>query len=234
MRPATACPRQSALRACLAAAAAAIGSPPATARNLPQPTAASGAARGTVEALRPIVRSAAAVAAAAAAPSDLDACTAALARLPDSETPFKRLFDEYSEGVSYKQTYLDQNAFLVYYTRGFDGAGRPSIEAESAGEALQKAQYGARNDAWIAVDDARQEVQFLRAHPPARPHTMHTLAPPRATLRSLCLQADADEYSELRDALRRARAAFDSYLALAPAEQVSAAREAEGREGGGR
>ena len=87
--------------------------------------------------------------------------------------------------------------------------------------------------AWIAVDDARQEVQFLRAHPPARPH-MHTLAPARATLRSLCLQADADEYSELRDALRRARAAFDSYLALAPAEQVSAAREAEGREGGSR
>ena len=83
------------------------------------------------------------------------------------------------------------------------------------------------------LKELRNEVQFLRAHPPARPH-MHTLAPARATLRSLCLQADADEYSELRDALRRARAAFDSYLALAPAEQVSAAREAEGREGGSR
>ena len=107
------------------------------------------------------------------------------------------------------------------------------VEAESAGEALQKAQYGARNDAWIAVDDARQEVQFLRAHPPARPH-MHTLAPARATLRSLCLQADADEYSELRDALRRARAAFDSYLALAPAELAasgSGTRNAGARDG---
>ena len=61
---------------------------------------------------------------------------------------------------------------------------------------------------------------------PCQPHTRRR--------QFFTLQADADEYSELRDALRRARAAFESYLALAPAEQVSAAREAEGREGGSR
>jgi hypothetical protein len=42
------------------------------------------------------------------------------------------LFDEHSEGISYKQQFLDQNAFLVYYTKGFDGPGRPSIEDEDS------------------------------------------------------------------------------------------------------
>ena len=33
--------------------------------------------------------------------------------LPNEERDFKRIFDEYSEGISYRQRYLDKNAFLV-------------------------------------------------------------------------------------------------------------------------
>ena len=57
----------------------------------------------------------------------------------------------------------DGNAFLVYYTQGFDGPGRPSIEQDSAQQVTQKAQFGLRNDAWVAVDAARSEVQYLRS-----------------------------------------------------------------------
>ena len=80
---------------------------------------------------------------------------------PSTERAFKRLFDEYSNGISYKQQFLDKNAFLVYYTKGFDGPGRNSIEKESDGEALQKLQYGYRNDAWISLDEARGELEYL-------------------------------------------------------------------------
>lgn len=53
--------------------------------------------------------------------------------VPTSEKEFKRLFDEFSEGISYKQQFLDKNAFVVYYTQGFDGPGRPSIDTEDEG-----------------------------------------------------------------------------------------------------
>ena len=145
-------------------------------------------------------------AAALAALPDLKACARALERPPAAERDFKRLFDEYSEGISYKQQYRDKNAFLVYYTQGFDGAGRPSIETEDAAEVKQKAQFGARNEAWLGVDDARAEARYLLEHPP----------PP----------GDEGELKELKEALRRAQAATASYLALAPDDQVRAAREA--------
>lgn len=96
---------------------------------------------------------------------------------------------------------MDKNAFLVYYSRGFDGPGRGSIEAESEQEALQKAQFGARNEAWIAVDDFRSEVTFLLSNG---------------------IKEDED-LSELREAARRANAAFAAYLDLAPAADVAAA-----------
>mmetsp|Transcript_2618 Transcript_2618/g.5476 ORF Transcript_2618/g.5476 Transcript_2618/m.5476 type:complete len:346 (-) Transcript_2618:617-1654(-) len=72
--------------------------------------------------------------------------------IPTSETRFKSLFDAYSEPLSYKTQFMDQNAFLVYYTQGFDGPGRPSLEADTAAEARHKRQYGHRNDAWVAWD----------------------------------------------------------------------------------
>lgn len=97
---------------------------------------------------------------------------------------------------------MDKNAFLVYYTKGFDGPDRPSIETESEQEALQKAQYGARNDAWLAVDDFRGLLQYLVSSS----------------------TYDDMDISEMRESARKANAAFASYLALAPADDVAAAR----------
>lgn len=55
---------------------------------------------------------------------------------------------------------MDQNAFLVYYSKGFDGLGRPSIESDLP--VKQTIQYGTRNDAWVAWDDFRAELAFQR------------------------------------------------------------------------
>ena len=177
----------------------------AFARNLPESTGASGKLRGTVEALVPIVKLESSVSDAIAALPNLDACALALNGAPAGEKDFKRLFDEYSEGISYKQNYLDKNAFVVYYTQGFDGANRPSIETESDSELKQKVQFGARNDAWLGFDDARAEAAYLQTHPPA--------------------PGDAGELKELRAALLRTKAALADYEAQAPPEQVAAARQ---------
>jgi hypothetical protein len=83
-----------------------------------------------------------------------------LACIPREEIAFKRIFDAYSTPVSYKQKFLDQNAFLVYYTKGFDGPGRPNIEAEDTKNTVQTLQYGSRNDAWTAMDDLFVELEF--------------------------------------------------------------------------
>ena len=64
--------------------------------------------------------------------ANLQECETLLSKIPLIEKDFKKLFDEHSEGISYKQQFLDQNAFLVYYTKGFDGPGRPSIEEEDS------------------------------------------------------------------------------------------------------
>ena len=134
---------------------------------------------------------------------ELQACQQTLASLPAKEMSFKRLFDEFSEGVSYKQQYQDKNAFLVYYTQGFDGIGRPSIEAQDgAREEKMRNQFGARNEAWIAVEDARTELAFLQKSG---------------------VVTDAD--GEVSKALARAAKAIDEYVALAPAEVVQQARQ---------
>jgi len=195
--------RRDALGRLLAIPAASTFGSAATARNLPEATGASAASRGTTESLVPVVLLSIAVSSAIAALPDLQKVARALDNLPNSERDFKRVFDEYSEGISYKQQYLDKNAFLVYYTKGFDGVGRDSIETESSAEKKQKEQYGARNEAWLGVDDARSEIAFLFKNP----------------------TDDDNELNELREALKRADKAFSSYLSLAPAEQVTAAKK---------
>ena len=75
------------------------------------------------------------------------------------EAKLKRIFDSYSDPVSYKQRFLDNNAFLVYYTKGLDGPGRPSIESEVP---LQVLQYGARNDIWVALKDFGEELNYAK------------------------------------------------------------------------
>lgn len=142
----------------------------AHAANMPEATGASGTKRGTAEALRPIedMRGVLERARAESAKGrDLQLLSAILSELPREEKLFKRVFDEYSNGISYKQQYLNNNAFVIYYSQGFDGVGRASIETESADEAKQKAQYGYRNEAWIALDDCRAELDYLVASGPS-------------------------------------------------------------------
>jgi len=112
--------------------------------------------------------------------------------IPRDENSFKRLFDAYSTPVSYKQKFLDQNAFLVYYTKGYDGPGRPSIEEEDTSNTLQTLQYGARNDAWAAMDDLFVELEFGRRG------------------------GGESTNAELGNLIDKSLSTLDSYLSLAP------------------
>jgi len=81
-------------------------------------------------------------------------------QIPTEEQKFKQIFDQYSNPLSYKQKYLNSNAFLVYYTKGYDGPNRPNIETLSEEEELQKEQYGLRNESWIRWDTFLAELNF--------------------------------------------------------------------------
>jgi hypothetical protein len=83
--------------------------------------------------------------------------------IPSTELSFKAIFDDYSDPISYKQKFLNQNAFLVYYTKGFDGPGRPNIESDLP--VKQTLQFGSRNDAWAAWEDAMAEIAFQVKNP---------------------------------------------------------------------
>ena len=86
-----------------------------------------------------------------------------------------------------------------YYTKGFDGPNRESIETEDPQQKLQTAQYGSRNDAWIGIDEAKSEIEYLQSEKPP-----------------LDLQ-------DLKTALMVASKAFKDYISLAPPDQVEAA-----------
>jgi hypothetical protein len=86
----------------------------------------------------------------------------ALKEVPNQEKKFKSLFDTYSTPISYKESFLDNNAFLVYYTKGFDGPGRGNIEDLSPSELRQKERNGLRTEAWLYFDEAVAELEFLR------------------------------------------------------------------------
>lgn len=191
-----------------------LGHPSAAmARNLPEDTGSSGKFVGTSKALLPILNVNQIVIEVSnlledACKSNQDKdCQRALLRvkqsltlIPSDEKSFKRLFDEFSGGVTYRQQYLDKNAFLVYYTQGFDGPNRPSIETDVDGSAARLAEmYGYRNEAWIALDDISSELEFALAKP--------------------------SDTADVRNDLKHLRSALDSYLALAPADKIAAARK---------
>ncbi|CAJ1935067.1 unnamed protein product [Cylindrotheca closterium] len=110
---------------------------------------------------------------------------------------FKRLFDAYSDPVSYKQKFLDQNAFLVYYTKGFDGPGRPNIEEDDSNE-KQTLQFGIRNEAWINWENFLVELKFVGE------------------------EKDTEATKYLDETLRY----VDYYLKLAPPQDVREAKKA--------
>ena len=163
------------------------------ARNLPVDNGAKTVNRGKSIALKPIIRFRGLFASSLTADT-LESCQDQLSQFPSDEKEFKRYFDEFSDGVSYKQAFMDQNAFLVYYTKGFDGPGRPSLEAEDLQSTRMTQQYGYRNDAWVALDDARSEVDYLIETKLER----------------------KEDRKDLLKALKAGLAAVDSYLSLSP------------------
>lgn len=105
------------------------------AQNLPKATGADLTKTGTTEKLAPILELEEKLRQAAELLKPLPLLTKELQSkevvvdlsrllsvIPTHEGEFKRLFDEYSDPISYKQKYLDQNAFLVYYTKGENAA----------------------------------------------------------------------------------------------------------------
>ena len=170
--------------------------PPTLARNLPQSNGASAINRGQPSSLVPILKIKQIVEQASQQTDDLIACAQLLHQIPSKEGEFKKLFDEHSEGISYKQVFMDQNGFLVYYTQGFDGPGRPTIEQDDDSTIREKAQFGARNDAWVSVDEALSEAEYLLSNP-----------------------TDTDR-SDLRKSLRLVSQALTEYVSLDSAEVV--------------
>lgn len=191
--------------------------PVSHARNIPENNGASGRKIGELESLIPIIKMKNEIIVARKAllktgvdgnsnNDNLRECSKLVKNyslIPKTEKEFKRLFDEYSQGISYKQQYLDKNAFVVYYTKGFDGVGRESIEKEDDLMLKQEAQYGARNEAWIGIDDVRAEIDYL--------------------LTSSNDYNGVNDIKDLLSAIDKACRAFENYISLAPTEQVRAA-----------
>lgn len=182
---------------------------PALSSNLPPPNGADLSKTGTVEKLIPILRiqdslwraekiiMAQSASSVTISPSLLQEVSIIFQDIPKNERAFKRLFDEYSDPVSYKQKYLDQNAFLVYYTKGFDGPNRDSIESGEVSK--QTIQYGARNECWNAFEELNAEIIFGISNRSA-------------------------ESGDIIPPLIKAVASLDAYLSLAPTDQVEQAK----------
>lgn len=179
----------------------------AFAANLPEYNGAKGDKRGTPEALVPILKMQSAITEIKSyLPFKLEeAKVIEKFSFPLTEKEFKKVFDEFSVDISYKQQYLDKNAFLVYYTKGFDGPKRSSIETEDDQMKLQTAQYGYRNDAWVAIDDLRSELDYLTTQD----------------------SSEKKDLKDLNDALNRAEIAIVNYISLAPEPILEIAKRAK-------
>jgi hypothetical protein len=193
----------------------------AVARNMPESTGADLSRTGTIDTLVPIVKmkntlTEAQLLLSIPGPEQSieDRISSALLQtttsqlfssIPISEQDFKRIFDQYSDPVSYKQKFMDQNAFLVYYTQGFDGPNRSPLESSSDTPEKQTLQFGARNEVWVAWEELVAELQFATKNP-----------------------KDASSATELRTMVQATVKAIDKYLALAPSDDL---REALSRVG---
>lgn len=130
----------------------------AIARNLPVSNGADLSKVGTIDSLLPIVSLRYSLSILDTQISNQENVSVPQ-EAPTREESFKRIFDAYSNPVSYKQKFLDQNAFLVYYTKGFDGPGRPKLEEDV--NAKQTLQFGYRNEAWVSYESFLSELQFI-------------------------------------------------------------------------
>jgi len=186
---------------------------PALSANLPESNGADLSKTGTVEKLVPIVSyrnsleecknllldGAGTSSGTSLSPALLNRILMLLKYLPTDEKSVKKIFDEFSDPVSYKQKYLNQNAFLVYYTKGYDGPNRDSIE--SGEMPRQTLQYGARNECWNALDDFLIELNFgIKDHSSTR--------------------------SDILDPLNKTISSFDRYLSIASQDDLDIAQHA--------
>jgi hypothetical protein len=197
---------------------------PAHARNLPTSNGAETSQLGTIDALVPIVQLRNNLRTLNQSlhevyshreedTSNDDPLNAAIvSSIPNREQEFKRLFDAYSDQVSYKQKFLDQNAFLVYYTGGYDGPGRKKLEEDLVNE-RQTLQFGSRNDAWVAWENFLVERDY------------YYVQKRRIKAGSKSIEEDEDSFSEMINYLSEATEALDVYLKLAPLEDLINAEE---------
>jgi hypothetical protein len=178
---------------------------PVQARNMPEPSTADTSKTGTVEAMVPVVvleKQLGRIKSFLEADVSLESLKnmdGLLRNIPSEEKTFKAIFDAYSDPVSYKQKFVEQNAFLVYYSKGFDGPDRPNIESDLP--AKQTLQLGARNDAFVSWDDFLAEFNFARSNP-----------------------ASSDQ-GELLTPLSKTIAAVEEYLRLSPPDDLARANE---------
>jgi hypothetical protein len=200
---------------------------PASSRNLPTSNGADTSKIGTVEALIPIAR----------LRNDLkqlmtileeengnyqqpkssknaefpqSASSSIASKFPAKEQDFKRLFDAYSDQVSYKQKFIDQNAFLVYYTQGYDGPGRKRIEEGDVENERQTLQFGARNEAWVAWESFLAEQEYYQKVAPSA---------------SASQEEREEAFAETIKCMLETIKAVDSYLDLAPKADLASAEK---------
>ena len=187
----------------------------ASASNLPGSTGADLSKTGSVDTIIPIVAIQRSISNTKQQLSDSTVVSPSLCAttlqtllksIPREENAFKRIFDAYSTPVNYKQKFLDQNAFLVYYTKGFDGPGRSNIEEDV--NTVQTQQYGFRNEAWTAVDDLFVELEFGKGSTD---------------------DSAASSKEELVTLVDKVLIALDSYLSLAPANELEEAKRRLGK-----
>ena len=184
---------------------------PSCAANLPTSTGADMSQTGTLEKLVPLVKienelikAKQELLSAGEGDSSISAdtikaiSTQLSLAIPSEQILFKRKFDEYSEPVSYKQKFMDQNAFLVYYTKGFDGPNRPPMESSADPIPKQSLQYGFRNDAWSAYDELLGELSYF--------------------------SPSSSSIDDILRPLEKCIAAFEAYFSTVPASDVANAR----------
>ncbi|KAL3908784.1 MAG: hypothetical protein SGILL_008351 [Bacillariaceae sp.] len=204
--------------------AAITTTPPAYARNLPTSNGADTSKVGTAEALVPILKlrndlkqlektlqeehfntqqqSAPLLSKPQQQPSS--STTFVASKFPTREADFKRLFDSYSDQVSYKQKFMDQNAFLVYYTQGYDGPGRQRMEEGNVENERQTLQFGARNEAWVAWESFLAEYEYYQ----------------KTIQGSSAAEEEGESFDELSKYLSETVHAVERYLALAPRQDM--------------
>lgn len=227
--------RRPLFRSC-AAASVFLAASQAQARNLPESTGATGDARGSVAALVPIVSLESALLAATAAVSarTLDSAAKALNASPASERDFKRVFDEYSADVSYKQRYMDSNAFVVCPTRRL-ATRAPSPEPRANGERERPRFAQWRASAFVdytkgydgpgrkSIEDdpaaERQTKQFGY-----RNDVWTNVDDARAEVKYLLTDGKGESTKDLELMLQRAGVALTSYIELAPPADIAEAR----------